>query len=887
MQQAFISDSQAREEALNPTQSFIVQAPAGSGKTALLIQRLLILLTHAVTAPEECLAITFTRKAAAEMRDRIISALQRAKYFPPPSDVHEKKLWDLAKAVLIRDERFGWDLLNNPSRLRIQTIDAFCAGIVWQMPILSQFGSIPEIVENAASLYQKAARNLLKALESDEPWSEAVRSLLVHLDNNLVLAERLLAEMLAHRDQWLPYVGQSFAIKNARAFLENGLENVVQEALLLLRSSVPDGFEAILNLARESAQNIQSLPETKKRTDILHCLKLSNDWPGTEVADLPLWQGLGELLLTQDHQWRKTLTEQQGFPAPSQAEDATVKAYLKARKGEMSDILEKLQAYPLFRENLQKMRECPPLKYEDNQWQIVKALVQLLPVLTAKLTVIFQEQAKVDFIEITLAALRALGESESPTDIALSLDYKIHHILMDEFQDTSLSQFRLIEQLTAGWQPGDGRTLFLVGDPMQSIYRFRQAEVGLFIRARQQGIGGIILKFLNLTANFRSDPKLVAWNNRVFSHKFPLQDDMTSSAIAFSASSATQVSSKEAEVVSEVVTVETEAKRVEDLIKTHQEADPTLSIALLVRSRLHLQEILPTLRQAGIAYQGIDLELLTNRSIVQDLLALTRALFHLGDRIAWLALLRSPWIALSLSDLVIIANFDLRFPLWHALQSYTELKGISEEGQARLAAVVPILAKALLYFHHLPLRTCITETWLALGGLQLLPDAQSLQDAEAFLEILEEEDPRFQEVGVLEQRVEVLYAKPKDPHPQAVQVMTIHKAKGLEFDMVIVPGVGRRSVSDRAKLLLWEERVSFFRESYFILAPIKPVGAKEDPIYTYLRQQEKRRADYEALRVEYVAATRARRKLYWLTYKEKNSFTLGNHEGRERGFLGK
>src|SRR3546814_234831 len=103
---------------------------------------------------------------------------------------------------------------------------------------------------------------------------------------------------------------------------------------------------------------------------------------------------------------------------------------------------------------------------------------------------------------------------------------------------TSLTQSRLLTSLTAGWEPHDGRTVFLVGDPMQSIYRFRKAEVGLFLNAWENGLGEIQLNALQLTDNFRSQANIVQWVNRVFKPLFPAQANPGMGAIPYSASTA-------------------------------------------------------------------------------------------------------------------------------------------------------------------------------------------------------------------------------------------------------------------------------------------------------------------------------------------------------------
>ncbi len=842
------TDEAIREEALDPTRSFIVQAPAGSGKTGLLTQRFLVLLAIAEAAPEECLAITFTRKAAAEMRDRILQALAHAKNPNAPLDPYEQKIWHLARRVLLRDKELGWDLLHNPNRLKIQTIDAFCAGIARQMPIVSGFGATPAIQEDARDLYQAAAQNLLKAVEIQEPWSPACHILLSHLDNNLSLTVRLLADMLSHRDQWLPYIGSAFSISELamRNLLESSLETVTQEALLAVAAHAPKAPEMIEMLSL--------------------CSDLKGEWPGDTLADLKAWQGLAELLLTEDNTLRKVVTKQQGFPAPSMASNPADKAHFKWRKEQMQRFLKAIESHVVFLEKLCLLRECPPQKYTTEQWDVVWALMQLLPVLVAELTLVFQAYNAIDFSEMSLAALKALGSADAPTDLALGLDYKIRHILVDEFQDTALPQFRLLEQLTAGWQPGDGRTLFLVGDPMQSIYRFREAEVGLFIRAKQQGIGHLVLHFLKLTTNFRSEPALVEWTNTFFKAQFPKEDDMIASAIAFSASTSFKKEDCENSAADVLpVTLESEADVVVDLIHNLKTIDPKGSIALIVRSRHHLVHLLPKIRSAKIAYEGVQLERLIDRPVVQDLLALTRALLHLGDRIAWLAILRMPAVQLSLSDLFLIANHEPALPIWHTLEAYSSIPGLSEAAQNRLAVVVPCLLNALLHYQRLPLRSWIAQSWFALNETIYMDD-----DAEAYFTVLErlEAEGNVHVPGVLEEKVETHYATihKVDKQDNILQIMTIHKAKGLEFDTVIVPGMGRDTRPDAAQLLLWEERMGLTKGHYFLMAPIKRVGTTSDPIYTYLKRQEARRAVYESSRLQYVAATRAKKSLYWLRH---------------------
>ncbi|MCH8157870.1 MAG: UvrD-helicase domain-containing protein, partial [Nitrospinae bacterium] len=162
-----IVDARERQEALDPTRSFLVQAPAGSGKTELLIQRFLKLL-GGVEYPEQILSMTFTRKAAGEMKTRILDALERARDDTPPESAHQRQTWELARLALKRDRTQGWRLLENPNQLKVQTIDSFCSGLVKQMPILSWMGGPLDTQEKAYDLYRETAQRLLEKLEADD-----------------------------------------------------------------------------------------------------------------------------------------------------------------------------------------------------------------------------------------------------------------------------------------------------------------------------------------------------------------------------------------------------------------------------------------------------------------------------------------------------------------------------------------------------------------------------------------------------------------------------------------------------------------------------------------------------------------------------------------------
>ncbi|HSJ47936.1 MAG TPA: UvrD-helicase domain-containing protein, partial [Gammaproteobacteria bacterium] len=380
-----VEDAATRARALDPQQSFITQAPAGSGKTGLLTQRFLRLLAG-VNNPEEIIAITFTRKAAGEMQARILEALEAGESDQPPQAAHERLTWECARAALARDRELGWSLRANPARLRVQTIDSLCAALARQMPLLSRFGAVPQTVEDARPLYIEAVRRTIAELETGEDWSTAVAHLVRHLDNRLEYVQSLIATMLARREQWLRHVADRSHPSIARENLEATLARVVEEALAELRARLPGAWrDSLLPLARYAAAN---LPDA---APIASCAGLW-DWPAASVACRHQWQGLAELLLTRDGSWRKRYTKEEGFPAQGEAVDAEQKALFKEMKARMLEWLAEVREEEDLREALAGLAALPPHQYRDEEWDILQALFDLLPLSVAQLNLVFQER---------------------------------------------------------------------------------------------------------------------------------------------------------------------------------------------------------------------------------------------------------------------------------------------------------------------------------------------------------------------------------------------------------------------------------------------------------------------------------------------------------------
>jgi ATP-dependent exoDNAse (exonuclease V) beta subunit len=904
-----VPDAGARASALDIQHSWIVEAPAGSGKTGLLIQRFLKLLaTESVTAPGQVLAITFTDKAAQELRERVQHQLEAALRQDLPSSPFEQQTRTLAEAVLVRDRLLGWQLLEDPRQLNLRTIDSVCAEIARALPVLSGGGRLKP-VKDALSLYQAAARSTLLQLGGNNTaLNDALRTVLLHRDGNLADYENLIAEMLEWRDQWgelIPLAQQElddhYLDHVIRPRLEQAIERVICSALTRLSASIPT--DALHDLAILAAELGYAPGYQNGDSPIAICAGLNHP-PGTTAEHLPHWKALIHLLTTASNTWRK----ESGINKRTIQFDYNRK---HPTHQQLASILQQLQQRPDLLEAFATIKSLPPATYPDDQWLVAKALFRLLRHSLAELKLLFAERGECDFSEIALLARQVLRRDGAAEGLSNALGMTLQHLLIDEMQDTSTGQYELIQLLSQGWD-GQSQTVFLVGDPKQSIYLFRQARVERFLRTMQTGqLGDLTLGRLRLTANFRSQRNLVDQFNLDFARIFAAPTESEpSDDVPFVPASALRSPSPGSSVVwhtatvpsgltSEATTLAVQQQRTADAQAIRQIVldwrnrplppgrTKPWSIAVLVTNRSHLKPIVAAFQDASgghpIPFNAVKIDRLGERPEVLDLVALTRALLHPADRVAWLAVLHAPWCGLSLADLHTLSGAD--DPHWkeYCVEDLILERAhlLSDDGCRLLERTWPVLEAAIPQRGRLPIAQWVERTWRSLGGDASL-DPPATSNAIEYLRLLEQIESELPsgtlDVALLDRRLKELYANPT-PRPGAVDLMTIHAAKGLEWDVVLVPALHSTPQQDRNRLLAWDEiDAPDGPAATIILAPIHGKGQASYQLNEWLRHLRKSRAAAERRRLFYVACTRAAEELHlFASPKLKKDGTFAPH----------
>ena len=868
-----VPDAAARAMALDMGRSILVRAPAGSGKTSLLVKRIIRALAL-VDRPESVLAFTFTNKAAAEMRSRVIEELSHNSADP-----------DVQK-VLDNSERYEWHLLEQPQRLRIQTIDAFCGAITQQLPLTSGIGAAGSPTDDALPLYREAILRVIAAMddpEEDSTLQAALTTLMRASDNRVDKLVEPLTALLQSRERWMDSVMRR-TYDETHGGGEDVLMGWLEQAALELAQALPETLRsALMDLwqARDAAELVDGLDE-----DFLNTVR-SGVAPPVDGPSLAFWAQALSVVTAQ----KGTFYAAGGMRAPLWP--ASAKPIKTAWLAALDTLSEEQKA--ATESALPLLRMVPSARLPDELHDYNRALDTVLVRLLAELHLVFAETGQMDFTEVSLRALAALRNLEGKDrSIMEALDLSLQHILVDEMQDTSHNQMNLLRTLTSGWEPDDGRTLFLVGDPQQSIYAFRDADVGLFIRLwvnaaldRPEADYDLPLDTVTLEANFRSLPEIVDFNNAVFGTVFPQSPDPLRGAIQKSLASAWMrpvvdiaaahpdlgdlpaVAGAHWHRHSQADGPNAEAIAVVDAVQAGLGDNTQRTFGIIGRSRKALRPVIAELMARGIGYVAEDIDELGARPEVRPVVALARALWHRGDSVAWATFLRSPLVGLSWAELHAIKqaaqhtgrDYDWVAVLEHAArQAHTLDRDTTRRVQAVLDAY-KAATHAAGYRGHFPRQ--VERMWVRLNGPATLQAPHEVENVRTTLALLTQENdkggPQMMENFV--RRLGARYSRAPATNAR-VSVMTIHKAKGLEFDEVHIVGAGARPRPDRAPLLM------VFAESDDVLTvPEPPQGRETSDEWTRLRAFcayiLKLRAQSEDHRVGYVAGTRAGTALHW------------------------
>ncbi len=792
-------DQHLRTQALDPKKSFIIRAPAGSGKTSLLIERFLHLLNGHVNHPSEIFALTFTLKSCEEMKERILSALNS----PSP----------LTDSILAIDKQLNWNLKDNPHLLNIMTIDALANQI--HQTSNSDLAHA-HISPNASRLYQEACEYFLYETSHQDSIHQLIRGL--EYDSQKLIT--LLITLLEKREQWIPYLSNP------------------DDIILILSQHIHSIQDDLL------ARCIQCIPKSKLTTwsSLLTTLVTQTSRHDVSVEQLlhdqnfEAWAALANWLLTAKGTFKKRLTKNEGFlPEHKALKDVAKEWITLSQECQLEQPLKSLQAAPSNAE----LQDCE---------QFYQALSKVLPELCAHLHLTMQKYQSIDFIEMNLRSTLILSEHNHES---YQLDNRIQHMLIDEYQDTSNTHANLISHIISVWDKQ--KTLFIVGDHMQSIYRFRQADVRLYLKAFEQGLEKFPLTPITLTSNFRSSACIVEFNNHIFDNLFPHVIDYNSAAVPFS------LAHPQKHDPGTLNIHQYEDENLGNVIASWIKKAPlTGSIAILARTRSQLSEISDAFVRLKIEYQGIELSPLLGQPIIRDLITLDQSLNNLSNRTAWLALLRSPCIGLVWKDINSISQVNSEC----IFNDLLECDCLSTDGKSRvnflLNTLQPLLAIPSQYNRY----ELLLEASASLQLERMYPRSQQAF-ASKFFEVCQQLHDQ-QAWGDLEHSLANTWGSFEiDTN---LHLMTVHKSKGLEFDTVLITHLNKATQKDSTPLMFWDD----YHTDKGLLPLIFP-GHIGHQNAEFMKTLSKTKLKAENKRLLYVALTRSKHNLHLWMHQDTSS----------------
>ncbi|HEU4766539.1 MAG TPA: UvrD-helicase domain-containing protein, partial [Pyrinomonadaceae bacterium] len=804
-----------------------VTAGPGSGKTTVLVERYLHILREQSLSIDQIVAITFTNRAANEMRERLRSEL------------------NLILATATGDERRRW--LNYKRTLDgavITTIHGFCARLLREFPLEAR-------VDPQFMLLDEHQAALMLEWIVEEVLSEFISNGHPEISRlTLGVGRSRLAAALAQ------------VYRDARG---QGIElEELSLATARVHATAADHAEALEDLDRVMAEFLavrRTTPAARANQQLL----------------LDAWPEVKRLLTT--------------IPSHETLADycRRISEFRELRPQARSPIADHVKAVDALVWDKDLQGRIPQVCLDLFAQQYALEMVNILNSIHRRLN---EEKHKLSALDFDDLESRTMVLLQRPEVLARTED-RYRFFLVDEFQDTNGVQQALLERLAlpTGRRPAN---LFIVGDRKQSIYSFRGADVDVFreMTSILVGAGG---ETRPLQLNFRSQPPLIAFFNHLFARLFQLPDDMpreqqrTLDELGYVGhedsvpkrelrdtgplvelmitTKAPLEEDPKAEQDSRVLDAKQIARRINTLIKSETPPVKYGDIALLFRAMTHVQIYESAFRHANIPYQTVLGRGFYEREEITDLIQLLRFLDNTTDELALAAVLRSPLCGISDNSLLALRNPPTR-RLYAALQTHQEIEYISDEEHELLDRAARLISRLVARRHHYSihdlLRFAVAETeYMTVAaanfdGAQRLANVQRLFTLAArfensgthlirdFVRYVEE----FEAIGSRESEGQI------DQSADAVRLMTIHQAKGLEFPVVIIPDLQRLSRIATDNWVLLDRH-----QGLTLKVPDGRGNLVGGRTFSFFEKRYAYRELFESMRLLYVAATRAEDRL--------------------------
>ena len=867
------------KRATDPNANIAVFASAGSGKTYLLVHRILKLLLNGVE-PAHILAITFTRKAAAEMQERLMKVL--AEWASVDDAYLQKTLKDLShpydSASIAKARNIYEELLFAEHEIRITTFHAFCQDILKRFAIHAGVPAGFHVVESNSLLKQEARKQLFKRAQSEDQQnlSQSLFKLLDHC-NSVNNIHQVLDTFIDSRSDWWSFTESQ---KDPVAHAEKCLYSYLFKQ--------PFDYAEFISFLKPLVHEYNAyLSFHSTKTNQKNCETLSIFLEDSQ-AEIQHHDAIIKVYLTEKLEKRK------------------LKASKKLEKNLGSEKMNRLlQLHDIICEHLLDYIDNKKKQdlYEFNQaWfyaghQLIEEYQQLK----------FNQHA-LDFDDLEWYTYLLLNQQESATWVQFKLDQRIQHILIDEFQDTNPTQWKLILPLLkelALDSNDNHRSLFFVGDAKQSIYGFRRANSYLQDVAADWAKQNLKANVLETDDSYRSSPVIIKFVNQVFAQKnIQLKNFNAHKAVQSNLWGEIQIeplatigdlelyetpqlhfrnpllqARQNIENDSHFLEGQTIAKKINSLINSSntiasEAGAKTIDyndIMILARSRTHLAQLELALREQNIPYNSTYDKDFLSKLEVQDILALLTFLIQPHNDLALAQVLRSPLYALSDNEMMQISIQAA--VTWHEkLKVYVDVSNnqsvkIALEQLHRwqtMVNTIPVhdLLDQIYFQTNLLARyasSCsstnnqeakaqVLENLIALLQLSLDLDAGRYSNVQSFLETLKNPNAIDSVVNNFQQQYE-----------NAIQIMTIHAAKGLEAPVVFLMDTGSQKPKSHTyqPIIHWPSEARR-PEQFFILARKNDV----DKNTQIMIDQQIQKDWQEELNLLYVALTRAKQYLF-------------------------